>query len=109
MKNVRKILLTSALSIVISMSGLGGAYADDTDIYLDSSTNTGTTDIQPKIMIIVDNSGSMETNSINVAASYDPATTYTGGSWDATKVYWTTSSWKPTNPGQHYFSKSNLN
>ena len=109
MKNVKKILLTTALSIVISMSGLGGVYADDTDIYLDSSTNTGTTDIQPKIMIIIDNSGSMETNSINVAAAYDPATTYSGGSWDATKVYWTTSSWKPTDPSKHYFSKSNLN
>jgi len=107
--NVKKILLTSALSIFISITGLSGAYADDTDIYLDSSMNTSTTDILPKIMIIVDNSGSMETNSINVTPSYDPSTTYTGGSWDATKVYWTTSSWKPTNPSIHYFSKSNLN
>jgi type IV pilus assembly protein PilY1 len=106
--NVKKILLTTALSIVISMSGLGGVYADDTDIYLDSSTNTTTVDILPKIMIVVDNSGSMETNSIQVQATYDPATTYTGGSWDASRVYWTTTSSKPTDPSLHYFSKSNL-
>ena len=107
--NTKKILLTSALGIMISLTGLSGVHADDTDIYLDSSTNTTTTDILPKIMIIIDNSGSMETNSINVTAAYDPATTYSGGSWDATKVYWTTSSSKPTDPSIHYFSKSNLN
>ena len=106
--NVKKILLTTALGALINLSVLGNVYADDTDIYLDSSTNTSTVDILPKIMIILDNSGSMETNSILVGASYDPATTYTGGSWQSDKVYWTTSSSQPTDPSANYFSKSNL-
>ena len=107
--NVKKILLTSALSIVISLTGLSGVYADDTDIYLGSSTNVAATnDVQPKIMIIIDNSGSMETESVKVEDNYDPSTTYSTGSWDPTKVYWSPDANAPTDPSVHYFSKSNL-
>jgi len=108
----RKILLTAALGALINLSVLGNVYADDTDIYLDSSTNTSTVDVLPKIMIVLDNSGSMETNSIQVQAVYDPATDYsvggTAGSWDSSKVYWTTTTTRPTDPTVHYFSKTNL-
>jgi len=105
----KKILLTAALGALINLSVLGHAYADDTDIYLDSSTNVTSTDILPKIMIVLDNSGSMETNNVTSIPVYDPSTTYTGGSWDATKVYWSSTADAPTDPSIHYFSKSNLN
>jgi type IV pilus assembly protein PilY1 len=104
----RKILLTAALGALINLSVLGNVSADDTDIYLDSSSNVSTTDVLPKIMIIVDNSGSMETHSIPVEPAYDPSYTYTGGSWDATRVYWSSTSAEPTDPTTNYFSKSNL-
>lgn len=104
----RKILLTAALGALINLSVLGNVSADDTDIYLGTSSNISTTNVLPKIMIIVDNSGSMENNPIPVEPAYDPSYTYTGGSWDATRVYWSSTSAAPTDPTTHYFSKSNL-
>jgi len=107
-KLLQKLLLTSALSFVIVMSSIGTAFADDTDIYLSTSNITTDTTV-PKILIIIDNSGSMEDHGVKVPTQYDPATDYsTGGSWDKTRVYWSTTSDAPTDPTKDYFSRSNL-
>lgn len=106
--NVKKILLMATLGALINISVLSNGYADDTDIYLDSSSNVTSTSIEPKIMIIIDNSGSMETHGVKIETAYDPTYTYTGGSWDATRVYWSNTSSKPTDPTTHYFSRANL-
>lgn len=106
--NAYKFLLITVLSAILSLSNSSSVYADDTDIYLDSTGSTTANDVLPKVLIILDNSGSMESNTILVAGAYDPATTYTG-SWDSSKVYWTTGSSAPTDATTtQFFSKTNL-
>jgi len=89
---IDKLLMSIALSAIISLSSTSPAYADDTDIYLSTADNSSTTDIQPKIMVIIDSSGSMGTVDVDSPDAYDPATDYQalGGTWDSKLVYWTT-------------------
>jgi type IV pilus assembly protein PilY1 len=92
--NTKKIFLTILLAIVLPASSLVQVRADDTDIYLKPPSVTR--DDAPNILIILDNSGSMETNTVNVTTPYDPTTTYTSVGFDTTKVYWSASGTAPT-------------
>lgn len=70
----------------------------------------------PNVLIILDNSGSMETNSIITVNPYDASITY-AGSYDPTRVYWSngsilpgpaTAQWFPASDNQCSSSYPNL-
>jgi type IV pilus assembly protein PilY1 len=72
-----------ALSVFTLLAWPVSSYADDTDIY--GSTNTT---IQPNVLIIFDNSGSMNDDVAVDPDPYDPATDYSSdGSYSKNKVY----------------------
>lgn len=67
------LFLAAVLGAVLPLS----VHAKDTDIYLKTSTGLSTTrDDAPNVLIILDNSGSMEISSITGKPPYDPATNY---------------------------------
>lgn len=70
------------LGTLVAASMGGAAFADDTEIFF--GQNTG---VQPNILLVLDTSGSMETEVVTESAPYDPSTTYTGACV-ATNVYW---------------------
>lgn len=63
---------------------VGAAHADDTDVYLKGVGGGGT---KADVLIIFDNSGSMNITVPNSGETYNPATTYTGIFLDS-KLYW---------------------
>ncbi|NIQ39360.1 MAG: hypothetical protein GTN81_12310, partial [Proteobacteria bacterium] len=75
----RHIFLTLLIAIALATLGGSQSLAEDIDIY----TNSGG-GVQPNVLIIFDNSGSM--NDQIPSATFDPATTYPG-SYDSGKVY----------------------
>lgn len=79
-------LLTGAFALLPLLAGL--AHADDTAVYL-SGTNV-ISDEKPSILIILDNSGSMTSEVPNSSEPWNKNTTYSG-SYDASRIYWTTS------------------
>lgn len=74
-------------------------HAKDTDIYL--RVPQVSRDDSPNIMILLDNSGSM-TTLVNTVPAYDATTTYSG-SYDTTRVYWSTSSSLPGSGTSRWF------
>jgi len=86
-----KRLISTCISagVVIAMLGVASVDAKDTDIYL--KTPQVSRDDSPDILILLDNSGSMESNSITTTPAYDATTTYSGG-YDSTRIYWRTTS-----------------
>ncbi len=76
-----------------------GAMADDTELYvLNVTSDAG---VQPRVMIIFDNSGSMSNNVYSVEP-FTPTTTYT-------KIYWSSSSRVPSTDSSSYFYASKNN
>ncbi|MFQ5842693.1 MAG: hypothetical protein ACE5I8_09675, partial [Thermodesulfobacteriota bacterium] len=90
---MRKWVITAMVLLVFGLGGTSTLIADDTDLYV-----AGIDTVQPNLLIIFDNSGSM--NRDMPAVEYDPAYSYPnvlgvnpnavyyksrGGSWD--KVY----------------------
>ena len=61
-------------TLIIALAGMGVAHAKDTDIYLEAPSITR--DDQPNVMIILDNSGSMDTIVDNSPPPYDPTVNY---------------------------------
>jgi len=109
--NPTRLWFALSLSIIFGVSGIG--FADDTDIYLTPSSVSR--DDSPNVLLVIDNSGSMNDTVISSTA-YDPATTYTyGGSgtaFDPTKIYWIKSSQSlpassTTYPGQLFAIANN--
>lgn len=78
-------------------------YAKDTDIYL--RVPQVSRDDSPNIMILLDNSGSM-TTSVSTVPAYDATTTYSG-SYDTTRVYWSTNSSLPTSGTSNWLPAAN--
>ncbi|WP_316673518.1 PilC/PilY family type IV pilus protein [uncultured Tolumonas sp.] len=72
--------------------------ADDTELYvLDLSTQAG---VQPRVMIIFDNSGSMD-SSVDASVPFTPTTTYT-------KIFWSTDGTVPqSNSSQFFYTQYN--
>lgn len=93
----KKILASVFVFAVLAFSGAG--YAEDTDIYL--KPRSIPRDDAPNVLIIFDNSGSMEANVVQTAATpYDPTNDYSaGGTFDKDKIYFSTTGTPPTSSG----------
>jgi type IV pilus assembly protein PilY1 len=82
-----KILKASIVSIFLCFMTL--AFADDTDLYLNPSVNN----IRPQVLIIFDNSGSMNTIVEGLPGGYDPDEEYppvgSSHSYDGRMIYFT--------------------
>jgi len=92
-------LLSVLLAVVTALVVTVPARAIDTDVYLRNNSST-TTGVQPNVLIILDNSGSMGgtiqaptpfvpgTNYTYCLASATPGCTGTGTAFDTTRIYW---------------------
>lgn len=86
MKSYRRLTTLVASTILAVAAGMP-AIADDTEIFL--ATPTGTPP-RPNVLIIIDTSGSMDTD-VNVRPDFNPSGTYSG-TCDENRVYWRTPS-----------------
>jgi type IV pilus assembly protein PilY1 len=96
-------LLIAATVLVL---GSAAAYADDTEIFLGNPGNASA----PNIMLILDTSGSMGSNTIS-PIPYAPATTYSGtGSCSGigNRIYWSTNDSVPSCSSGNWFDASLL-
>ncbi|WP_319574491.1 hypothetical protein [uncultured Desulfobacter sp.] len=92
---------TKLLFILGLIAWASFAFAEDVDIYGVSNIQ-----VKPNVLIILDNSGSMDTEDVS-GAPYDPATTYSG-SYSANKVYrreW--NRWRQRYEWNEYFGNIN--
>jgi type IV pilus assembly protein PilY1 len=92
--------------IAVALAAAGAALplsADDTEIYQSEyDANSGA---RPKVLIVFDDSGSMDELVDGQRPAYDPTATYTT-SFTADRIYWSTDGSVP-NPGDNrYFSAS---
>ena len=97
-----------ALSVAATVLVLGsaGAYADDTEIFVGNPSNLAA----PNIMLILDTSGSMGSNTIS-PVPYDRNFTYTGVgdcSGISNRVYWSTNNSVPDCDSDNWFDISFL-
>ena len=97
-----------ALSVTATVLVLGssGAYADDTEIFVGNPSNLAA----PNIMLILDTSGSMGSNTIS-PVPYDRNFTYVGTGDCAgvgNRVYWTTGNSVPNCNSDNWFDISYL-
>jgi type IV pilus assembly protein PilY1 len=93
----------AVLYVVAAMlaSLVASAIADDTELYVGRTSSGGG---RPKVLIILDNSGSMNTDVTSPKPSYDPSTTYdTQGSVASTRIYWSTDGKPPAATSDNYF------
>jgi len=131
--NIKKNLTSIALALVLMGGNSTALYADDTDIYL--APPTVARDDAPNILVIFDNSGSMEINNVKVKKDYDPSYTYstangvytyavkadgtldltkqvTARQYDPAKIYWWDTEGHPPStanvlsPGNNYCKSS---
>lgn len=93
---------------VFASAGLQGvpAVADDTEIYQATLSATGSA--RPKVLIMVDDSGSMRAVAQEGGEKppYDPNATYADAGYDNTKIYWSTDNTKPGPGSNNYFAAS---
>lgn len=76
------------------------AFTDDTELYLTQIAGSG----RPKVLIILDNSGSMSTIVSGTKPDYDPSTTYpTQGAVSASRIYWSNNGTPPSKGTDNYF------
>ncbi len=110
MKNYEQ-LKAMVVGLVLSSAVIPVAMADDIEIYVNNSSETS--EVNPNILFMVDNSGSMDLTS-PVRAYYDPSVSYDGASGNACQrdgIYFVPlGGGKPvcsTSPG-NYFNRSAL-
>ncbi|MBN2297687.1 MAG: GyrI-like domain-containing protein, partial [Deltaproteobacteria bacterium] len=84
MRNRIKIILSAVFCLMIISQGLS---ADDTEIFGGAQIS-----IPPNVLLIMDNSGSMDEYVDVIVDAYDPSTTYSG-SYDISKVYYKWTWW----------------
>jgi type IV pilus assembly protein PilY1 len=94
-----------ALALCAMTGGLlqAPAMADDTEIY--QATLSASGDARPKVLLLVDDSGSMGAVAQEGGEKppYDPNATYVDAGFDDTKIYWSTSNSKPSIGTNNYF------
>jgi type IV pilus assembly protein PilY1 len=105
MNNFKKPFLIVLVAALLPMASITTVRADDTDVYLTGSKIKR--DDAPNVLIIFDNSGSMETNSVSSRAAYDPTHTYTPASYNTSRVYWNTGSGKPSTSTDQWIDATN--
>lgn len=93
----------AACTTALVLAGLAGqTLGDDTELYLGSVAQGGAS--RPKVLIILDNSGSMNTEVPSTRPEYDPNTTYaTQGSVTSGRIYWSSNGTPPGPDSDHYF------
>lgn len=93
--------LTSGLLLLVSQA----VVAEDTEIYLGSSSTPSV--VRPNLTFIIDTSGSMDTDvtSTTTNGSYDPGTTY-DGACDADRIYFSATGTPPGCGTDQYFNRS---
>ena len=114
---------SSLIALIISFLGIAQTYAKDTDIYLMAPQVAR--DDAPNVMIILDNSGSMNTVISSTRPAYDPAINYCSSSLDTLtgvsgaaagrpsncssisgRIYWSFNSAPPSNSSSDWFASS---
>ena len=111
MKKLRCKLKSISIGLFLSFYCSVPVLADDIEIYTQSPVGT----VKPNVLFILDNSGSM-----NGLVPSNPSTpflkqpfsvtnTYSGGCFDATKVYYTTTGAPPSCGSTNYFDLTDLN
>ncbi|MEW5754842.1 MAG: pilus assembly protein PilY [Pseudomonadota bacterium] len=104
LQHCKTLSLATAAALLVAVPVM----AEDIEIYLTSSLTAS--EVRPNITFVIDTSGSMGTEDVpspTAAASYDPATTYSG-SCDAGRVYWSTTS-RPPSCGTSQYLESGAN
>lgn len=93
--------LTIGLTLLASQASI----AEDTEIYLGSSTTPSV--VRPNLTFIIDTSGSMDTNvtTTTTNGTYNPATTY-AGSCNASRIYWSSTGTPPSCGTSQYIDSS---
>jgi len=79
------------------------AHGKDTDVYLKAQTISR--DSSPNVLIILDNSGSMD-DPVTVDPDYDPTKTYTGA-YDNSYIYWSYTTALPASSSTDKFPAAN--
>src|SRR3970040_619276 len=77
---VNRLVHALFISALLTAFGISPVGAKDTDIYLLAPTTS--TDDKPNVMIILDNSGSMDTTISSTRPPYDPSIDYCTGDLD---------------------------
>ncbi|WP_298442539.1 PilC/PilY family type IV pilus protein [uncultured Ferrimonas sp.] len=86
--------VSAGISAIVTALAIGqSVMADDTELYV-SGGNLNVSS-RPQVLIIMDNSGSMENNKVTVSSDYDPNTNYISGS-GANRIYFTTGNQPPS-------------
>jgi type IV pilus assembly protein PilY1 len=81
-KYLDRLIQTLAMAALVALPGLHPAHAKDTDVYLMSPTVAR--DDSPNVMIVFDNSGSMNTNIGSTRPPYDSSINYCTDDLDTT-------------------------
>lgn len=119
----RNLLLSSLTAMIVGLSGIAQTVAKDTDIYLMAPQVTR--DDSPNVLIILDNSGSMDTVISSTRPAYDSSIDYCSASLDALtgvsgaaagrpsncssisgRIYWSFNSTPPSNSSSNWFDAS---
>ena len=122
-KLLNRLFCALSISALVALLGIGPVSAKDTDVYLMSPTVAR--DDSPNVMIILDNSGSMDTAISSTRPAYDPAIDYCTGDLDTLtgviganagkpsncasisgRIYWSFSSSPPGNSSSRWFTSS---
>lgn len=104
--DTKKFLTSLSLAIFLAAGNSGNLLADDTDIYL--LPPEVQRDDAPNIVVLFDNSGSMESNTVSARIPYDATKTY-AGSYTTDRIYWsTTSTGIPTATSNQWISPSKM-
>lgn len=102
---LNKQMLAFAAGLAWAVLSGAPAVADDTELFvgLQNAQARG----QPNILLVLDDSLSMAATLIT-QGTYDPATPYTGGGCDRSRVYWSTDGRPPLCTTANYFDRSGL-
>ena len=90
-----------SIAVILSVVPTAAVIADDTDLYLGQVSNGPT--VRPKVLIILDNSGSMTSEVPSTKPAYDPSTVYANqGEVSRDRIYWSTDGRPPGTGTDHY-------
>jgi type IV pilus assembly protein PilY1 len=106
MKRFKYTLKSAGIGLLISMYGSVPVMADDIEIY--TSLGSGAIAVKPNVLFILDNSGSMSSNTVpNIKQRFNASGSYTG-CFDASKVYYSVDGNRPVCGSADYFALSDL-
>ena len=119
-KHLNRLFCALSISTLVALLGIGPVSAKDTDVYLMSPSVAR--DDSPNVLIIIDNSGSMDTVLPTTAIVYDPSIDYCSDSLDTLtgitgaasnrpsncssisgRIYWSFSSSVPATTSNNWF------